>query len=346
VDRQTGAASISSPGDAIDLKLYSIRSPGGYLTPNTWDSFEDSGFDGGSWIQGLPNGGNPNGLAEVHNNPPLDATTFSAGQSQSIGNIWDNAVTAFAGIREDLSLTYLEPGSNTAVKGIVEYTGNHNNLVLLVDPETGEGAIQNQSSIDATIKVYSVRSESGSLAFDASESQGTGWDSFDEQNLGDGGWLRGKGSSNVIVEGNQVGSALQISSGAVFDIGVPFNIGGTEDLLFEFLLDGTTQRMAGIVEYGPPTPDLEGDYDDNGEVAVGDLNLVLFNWNEDGADLPAGWVNERPEPGTSVAVEQLNGVLFNWGDTAAIATVPEPASCLLLLLGGICLLRRGGPCLS
>jgi len=331
VDRQTGAASISSPADAIDLKLYSIRSPGGYLTPSTWDSFEDSGFDGGNWIQGLPNGGNPNGLAEAHNNPPLGATTFSAGQSQPIGTIWDNSVSAFGENREDLALTYLEPGSGTAVNGIVEYTGNHNNLVMVVDPTTGEAVIQNQSPFDAVIKLYSVGSAAGSLAFDASETVSVGWDSFDEQNLAGSGWLRGNGSGNLIVEANQVGSALQISSGAAFDIGEPFNIGGTEDLLFEFLLDGASQRMAGVVEYGSiPIPFPDGDYDASGQVALGDLNLVLFNWSQDGGGLPAGWVNQRPDPGMTVGLTELNGVLFNWGNTSSIATVPEPASMALV----------------
>ena len=79
---------------------------------------------------------------------------------------------------------------------------------------------------------------------------------------------------------------------------------------------------------------IPGDYDASNDVGVGDLNLVLFNWNSDGATLPVGWVNERPEPGTLVGVSQLNGVLFNWGNAAsAVATVPEPASWLSFFSG-------------
>ena len=68
------------------------------------------------------------------------------------------------------------------------------------------------------------------------------------------------------------------------------------------------------------------DYDDNGLIEVGDLNLVLFNWNQDGGALPASWVNSRPAAGVVVGMEQLNAVLFDWGNSAETATVPEPVN--------------------
>jgi hypothetical protein len=75
------------------------------------------------------------------------------------------------------------------------------------------------------------------------------------------------------------------------------------------------------------------DYDNDGTWGLGDLNLVLFNWNEDGAILPATWINSRPPGGTLVGLPELNQVLFNWGQPGSLATVPEPATWMLGCLG-------------
>jgi hypothetical protein len=77
------------------------------------------------------------------------------------------------------------------------------------------------------------------------------------------------------------------------------------------------------------------DYDNNGTWGLGDLNLVLFNWNEDGAILPATWINSRPPGGTLVGLPELNQVLFSWGQPGSLVAVPEPASALL---ASICLI--------
>jgi hypothetical protein len=75
------------------------------------------------------------------------------------------------------------------------------------------------------------------------------------------------------------------------------------------------------------------DYDNDGTWSLGDLNLVLFNWNEDGASLPPAWLNSRPGAGTLVGLPELNQVLFNWGQPGSLAAVPEPMSGVLLLTG-------------
>jgi hypothetical protein len=82
-----------------------------------------------------------------------------------------------------------------------------------------------------------------------------------------------------------------------------------------------------------PDPILPGDYNDSGDVELGDLNLVLFNWNVDESVLTTDWVNQRPTTGTAVGLPELNGVLFNWGNSASVATVPDPASEMLAVLG-------------
>jgi len=77
------------------------------------------------------------------------------------------------------------------------------------------------------------------------------------------------------------------------------------------------------------------DFDNSGVWEANDLNLVLFNWDKDGADLPADWVNQRPDAGTAVGAAELNKVLFNWDQPGLLATVPEPATCVLAVLAAL-----------
>ena len=83
------------------------------------------------------------------------------------------------------------------------------------------------------------------------------------------------------------------------------------------------------------------DYDNDGTWNLGDLNLVLFNWQQNEGSLPAQWVNQRP---AAVDLDSLNQVLFNWQQASSPATVPEPTSGLLLMgLLAVVTQRRGCP---
>jgi len=73
-----------------------------------------------------------------------------------------------------------------------------------------------------------------------------------------------------------------------------------------------------------------GDFNGNGIWDLPDLNLVLFNWQQDKASLPVEWLNQRPD---TVGLESLNLVLFNWQQASSLAVVPEPASLVMLLIG-------------
>jgi len=80
---------------------------------------------------------------------------------------------------------------------------------------------------------------------------------------------------------------------------------------------------------------LNGDFNASGAVEFGDLNLVLFNWNSDGSQLPVEWINERPNAGSDVGSGELNAVLFNWGlgqSSSVSQPIPEPASGMLLAM--------------
>lgn len=92
---------------------------------------------------------------------------------------------------------------------------------------------------------------------------------------------------------------------------------------------------------------LRGDYNGSGQVEQGDLDLVLLHWGQSGETPPAGWSQDFPSG--LIDQEELDGVLLHWGGTAETAVagggvlVPEPASVLLWVAGGVvCRRRRGG----
>ncbi|MEM1445013.1 MAG: hypothetical protein AAGF84_03090 [Planctomycetota bacterium] len=88
---------------------------------------------------------------------------------------------------------------------------------------------------------------------------------------------------------------------------------------------------------------LSGDFNGDGTVEQGDLNLVLGNWGSDTAgNIPAGWLNDLPL-GT-IDQAELNAVLNNWGSSVAPDfagfDVPEPATAVVLGAFAVAGLRR------
>jgi glucosylceramidase len=113
---------------------------------------------------------------------------------------------------------------------------------------------------------------------------------------------------------------------------------------FDVLEDGesfsyrlTAKSIATFVWPGDLT--LVGDLDGDGFVGIGDLNIVLGNWNQIVAagDPLLG----DPSGDGFVGIEDLNTVLGNWnaGTPPAVA-IPEPGTLALLGLGGLGLARR------
>ncbi len=109
--------------------------------------------------------------------------------------------------------------------------------------------------------------------------------------------------------------------------------------------DGTPHNERAIRVWEHPTDlgaatEMDGDFNGDGRVAQGDLDLVLQNWGRD-ADaqgLPRGWFSS-PAQG-QIEQHELDEVLQNWGGTVlprlSAGAVPEPAGALLLmLLGGV-----------
>ena len=134
------------------------------------------------------------------------------------------------------------------------------------------------------------------------------------------------------------------ASGAFDNINLPALAGDLSWDTSNLLVDGTLAVIAGGV--------LEGDYDGDGQVGQGDLDVVLLNWGTSNFVLLPGNdpANEAalpysPDPfDGSVDQNELDGVLLNWGSSlaAASATVPEPNTLVILgiAVGSVLISRK------
>lgn len=85
---------------------------------------------------------------------------------------------------------------------------------------------------------------------------------------------------------------------------------------------------------------VPGDFSGDGRVDNTDLNLLLVNWGTPVGPPPPGWNGVLP---TSLAVDndELNSLLLNWGFGTGSSAIPEPASLVLFILGGLAVRQMG-----
>jgi hypothetical protein len=320
VNRDTGAVSISNPGAiAKTFDGYSILSTHGSLT-GTWNSLQDQAVPG--FVEAGPTA---NALSELNpGQTPPGTLTMNSGQTRSLGTPYTKTFPQFGVDPDDIVFEYSNIDGQTR-QGQVAYSGTkvHNNLILTVDPATGQAAFKNDSPFTINIDGYSVYSNSGSLQ--------TTWTSLDDQNIT--GWEEASPTANALAELKADG-ALTLQPGTGFNLGPLFRTtGSTQDLRLEFLQSGMDGPSIGAVVYGaftvPPQPGvgITGDFNNNGTVDAADYVL----WRN-GGDL-----QNDPTPG--VQPEDYNIWRANFGRTSAggsgvlaAAAVPEPATILLLLL--------------
>ncbi|MDZ4783736.1 MAG: PEP-CTERM sorting domain-containing protein [Planctomycetia bacterium] len=313
VDRGTGATIIENvAGGPVNFDGYGINSPLGSLDASDWSSLDKKNL--GSWLEAPPTNTDLGELA------PFAGSTLPVGQSLSLGTPFKFTPTAFGQSGDDLTFDY-STASGETIRGLVEYSGPHNTLVLVVDPDTGDAVIQNQSSFSAAINGYTIGSASGSLQF-----ANGAWLSLDDQGLSS--WEEANPSAEFLNELNPLGSSL-FSSRMLVDLGTPFKVTGKRDLTFEIhLVSGET--MLGAVEYGEPiSVGQPGDTDNDGDVDITDLNGVRNNFGNTGqVGSTAG--DAFPFDG-KVDISDLNAVRNNFGAAPGAQSVPEPASLGLVL---------------
>jgi len=313
VNRRTGAASFGNvSGPNITIDGYTIASSSGQLSVSGWQSLDDKNSPAG-WFEANPGADR---ISEL--NPGGELILTAGGASIAIGNPYDWTPTAFAEAPvEDLTFRYFSP-DGASTPGLIEYTGPHNNIVLLVDTATGAAAIQNQSTFAAEIDFYTITSASNSL-------NPAGWVSLDDQNVE--AWAEANPKSNRLSElfGAGTGGSL-FSPNEAYEIGNAFTVGGQRDLQIRFTLsDGTS--IDGIVEYGPfeISQGPLGDTNDDGKVDIVDLNNVRNNFGGQGL----GDTNDD----SVVDITDLNNVRNNFGAGGSPASVPEPSAWALLGVG-------------
>ncbi len=217
-------------------------------------------------------------------------------------------------------------------------------LTLQVNTITGETTLLGDSSEANDINFYEITSAANSLDAD-------NWFSLTDQDFegsgppdGSGnGWEEAGGvGAHALAEafllGNStIGVSQSVSLGEGYDVGV-----GTEDLEFTYRTD-TGEIIEGLIEYVPlPIP---GDANHNGFVDDTDLAIQLGNWEQDPLIISRWEQGNFTETGfgdTDVDDIDLAFLLGNWtGPPPAGASVPEPVSAVLLLIGApVAALRR------
>jgi hypothetical protein len=308
VDRGTGLMSLRNrTGAAVNLDGYSISSATGSLNAGQWTSLTDQ--LGGVWQEANVSATrlselNPSGAFPMADGGRISLGSAFAPSGSSIGQ-------ASAG--SDLAFEYTADGVETR-NGAVAYVG-HNNLVLRINPLTGETRVTNSSQFNVAIDGYTITSPSGSLSPAAGQ-----WNSLDDQNAHGGQWFESNVDESRVSELLAAGAA-PLPRGAEFSLGVLFDEQtGVDDLDFQFLLAGDANPLTGDVVIQIP-----GDFDFNGAVDAADL---LIWRGAAGIDAEGDADGDGDTDGADFLAWQSH-LGATWSATGAAVTVPEPASLTL-----------------
>lgn len=311
VNTNSGNVTVSSEsGEPIEIIGYSLVSPSGQLNPGNWNSLADNSTPG--WDEaGTPT---VNALSELNSQGNLSISSNSV----ELGSVY--APPTEFGVEPDLTFEYGEEGNSQATQSFVEFTGSAavNNLLLTVDPETGEGQLKNSSTFDIELLGYSILSDSGSL-------DDGNWESLASNGIN--GWDEVASDQFALSELVPEGTA-ELSAGQAYPLGEMFSIGASRDLQIDFILsvEGEGEIRQGVVQYDAIQAGLTGDFDNDGDV--------------DGRDFLFWQRGQSPDPLSS---SDLADWQANYGagstlqaasaaSTSAAAPVPEPSAICLAMV--------------
>ena len=336
VNASTGAMSIVSESNTpINIIGYSIDSAGGSLSPATWNSLDDQNVGGANvWQEASPTA---NSLSELVSNSTGQLTLNST--PRTLGNGYAFAPAAF-GESPDIQFEYLN-AAGQLIDGIVKYTGAaaHNNLLLTVDPATGNAQLKNSSNFSINLVGYSIESDAGSLQAGNSD-----WSSLDDQNVGGANvWVEAAPTANALSEIiSSATASLTLGPGQSYLLGSLFdNVAGDKDLTLEFALAGETIGRQGVVVYDTIAAGIPGDYNNDGAVNAADYTVYRDNLGLSAAALS----NRNPANTGVVNAGDYTFWKNNYGRTSDAVSfavsVPEPAGVALAasLIGGLWLSR-------
>jgi hypothetical protein len=334
VNVASGAVFLTNPtGVQIAFDAYTIAADGDRFNPSnaTWRGLHDQNI--GGWDEAGTISSSR--LTEFNS---LNATVVQAGAALPLGSPFlASEPTAFgeSTATGSLEFEYSVPGGRTK-RGTISYVGDRNNLVLTIDPLTGEAALQNQSQyFDVEIDAYTVVSSEGRLLPDS-----TNWLSLEDQGLL--GWEESANSSSSrVTEFNPTAELYLGSEGSILDLGTLVDVTGgaisAEDFEFQFsTADG--QIMDGIVVIGSlPNALLAGDFDADGDVDGRDFLIWQRGYGQ--LAVPAGTGTDGNGDGivdgNDLAIWQTN-----YDGRLSTSSVPEPTASVLvalsLVIGSIC----------
>jgi len=333
VNRDTGEMSVRNPyGGDIAIDSYSIASARGSML-NTFTGLGTTTPAAGDWAK--PLGNNANAISEIKvpdQTPPItneDAYDLTSVPTVSLGNGFDKLAVAsnianFGDDGEDLVFLYGGPNSgDVPVRGQIEYVGTkfENNLVLRVNPATGEATLKNDSLETLTFDGFEVSSDSAPLDIAG----------FTPISGGTGNWL-------TDAEGTTGLSQLNFTGARTLEPGQEVSIGDISSTNFT-----SDDAQAGLSMRFLLTPGgLGGDYNEDGIVDLQDYTVWRDNLGS-ATSLP----NDNTPGVTTVDYElwkasYAEGATFRTGSilfdstlgaasgTLAGTAVPEPGTALLL----------------
>ena len=203
VDRASGDAAIRNVvGGPVTMTGYAIRSDLGLLNPDELVGLDAQGVEG--WVA-------PNPLTTAISEVNLTGQmSLAVDESLSLGKAYNGGATH--PLDEDVAFQFATPDGRV-LDGLVEYLGPANDLVLNVDPDTGEVTIQNLSAFIDPVDVtgYNILSSSGAL-------KPENWNSFADSGAAGSGWTEAGPLSTSIAELNLLESK-EFSNGTSISLG-------------------------------------------------------------------------------------------------------------------------------
>jgi len=303
IDRSTGVGSISNLASVdIDIDGIRLQSLSGSLNPSEFQALAEG------WT--LPASNTTQNLAQLNEDSSL---LFDDSTPVSLGDIYNQQSLAFGQAAiEDILFTYTGPNDESQV-GRVVYEGDPaepNTLVLSINLATGEATITNPTEFMPEVDAYTITSESGSLNIE-------GWETFESQGIDDGDWSASQNASATRLTEVQENGTTTFDNLTPFELGQIF-IGGEQDFLFQFLLEGEDIPMDGVVVF-----ELPGDFD--GDNSVNGADFLAWQRGDSLSSLSSADLADWQE-------NFGRSVITNGSVSSANTVVPESSAIALLLI--------------
>ena len=310
IDRRTGESQIQNLApDSISINGYGVGSASGLLNAGNWQQLADWSGNGGS--------------THVSEISLTGSREFGTGSDVSLGNIYDFQPAQLGESNEDVFFEYHVDGGNV-VQGAVDFTGAHNDIVLVVDDDGTY--IQNQSTTPLAINGYTILSQDGSL-------DPSNWTSLAD---GNDAWTESNAANNHMTELNLGGTIMLPATSDPIPLGGIVS-DGANDLVFVVNLaetgphTGTVEYRDGVIDFGGGglcDPGSQGDLDGNGKVEFADFLILSGNFGRDVASHTEGDIDCNGK----VEFADFLVLSGNFGrDVGGVQAVPEPTSGQLML---------------